>query len=325
MRKHFRNAAIALSLLFIAPSVTAQTYPDRPIRLVIPFPPGGATDLLGRLIGNRASELLGQPIVVENRSGAGGGIGARAVAQSKPDGYTLLFTVPGPITIIPNVNKSIGYRTSDLAPILITFRSPFMVTVPSSAPHKSLDDLVAAGRSAGGKPLAFGSSGVGAQSHLVAEMLNVATGTSFMHVPYKGSVGTIQALLTGDVQWVLLSAADGRAYLDSGQLRPLSVTTQQRSRVVPDVPSLREAGIREIDLDLWFGYFLPVGVPDVIVKRLNAVFKQVLDEPAMTARLRELGGEVPKDENNPDLIRPMLEREAASFAAIANKIGLKVE
>jgi len=305
-------------------AVQAEGFPSKPIRLVVPFAPGGGTDSVARLLSKRITERTGQPVVVETRVGAGGAIGAALVAKAPADGYTLLLTVTGPITIIPNVNPNVGYKTSDLAPVAIAYRSPFMVMVGTDSPYQSLGQLLADGRSKQPDP-SYGSSGIGALSHLVSELINQQAGTHFNHVPYKGSQDTLYAMVRGDVQWGLQSAADARSFLAAGKLRPLAVLSKKRSTRLPDVPTLEESGIHGVDLDLWFGLFAPAATPAATVHSLNTLVNEILAEPEIAKRLQELGGQAPTDANTPEIVKKTIDREVQSFGAVARAINLKLE
>jgi tripartite-type tricarboxylate transporter receptor subunit TctC len=318
---------LSLTLLALAAAgpAAAQAFPSKQIKIVIPFPPGGSTDVVGRLLGRRMGEEFGQPVIVENRAGAGGGVGTQAVAKSEPDGHTLVFIPAGPITVAPHVNKDLGYRMADLVPVAIAFRTPFLLVVPVNSPHKSLADLLETGKPAKGAPAAYGSSGNGALSHLGSEMLNAAAGTAFVHVPYKGTPGTLQALLAGDVQWALVTGNDGKAMIDGGKLRALTVMSQKRQPLFPQVPGLAETGIRSIDLDVWFGLFAPARLPPATLELMSRTVRKILAEPEFNQRLREMGGEVPSDANTPVSIAAALERESVEFGKIVKAIGVKAD
>ena len=334
-RPRMRRMASALWLLagvvgvlgggMLSPAAQAQTFPSKPIRVVIPFPPGGATDVVGRILGKRLSEELGQQVIIDNRAGAGGGLGTQAVAKSDPDGHTLVFTVAGPITTVPHINKDIGYKMTDLAPVAIVFRSPFLLVVAANSPFKTLNDLLEKGVPAKGPVAAYGSSGVGALSHLGAEMINAAAGTQFIHVPFKGTPGTLQALLSGDIQWALATGNDAKGNLEAGKLRPLAVMSARRTPLFPQVPSVTELGLKDLDLDTWFGLFAPAKIPPATLDLLAKTVRKILAEPAFAARMQDLGGAVPTDANTPTSIAAHLERESADFLKIVRAVKVKVD
>lgn len=316
---------IAVAAAALPGAARAQAYPSKPIRLVIPFPPGGSTDIVGRILARRMSEEYGQQVIVENRAGAGGGLGTAQVARSEPDGHTLVMVPAGPITVIPHVNKDIGYRMSDLVPVAMVFRSPFLLVVSAQSPHTTLQQLLERGKPAQGAPAAYGSSGVGALSHLGSEMLNAAAGTAFLHVPYKGTPGTLQALLAGDIQWALVTGNDGKGPVEGGKLRALAVMSQKRSALFPQVPAMGELGLKNLDLDVWFGLFAPARIPAATLDQLNRTVRRILAEPDFGARLREFGGEVPPEPNTPVAVQAHLDRESAAFGAIVRQVGVKAD
>ncbi len=325
MRPSFLRAAAlgGLLTLALAGQALAQAFPSKQVRLVIPFPPGGSTDIVGRILAKRLSEEFGQQVLVDNRAGAGGGLGTLFVARAEPDGHTLVFTVAGPITVVPHVNKDIGYKLTDLAPVAIVFRSPMLLVVSATSPLKALPDLLARGKAANGPVAAYGSSGVGALSHLGSEMLNLAAGTSFVHVPYKGTPGTLQALLAGDIQWALATSNDAKGNLDAGKLRPLAVMSEKRTQLFPGVPAMAELGLKGMDLDVWFGVFAPAKTPPAVIDRLSRVIKKIMAEPEFGARMRELGGETPTDANTPASISASLVKESAEFQKIVKALDIK--
>lgn len=318
-------AAATLGLALGAGSAHAQPVPGKTIRLVIPFPPGGATDVVGRMLARRMAEETGQQVLVDNRPGAGGGLGTAFVAKSEPDGHTLVLVPGGPITVVPHVNKDIGYRMTDLVPVAMVFRSPFLLVVSANSPYKSMAELLERGKPAAGAPPAYGSSGVGALSHLGSEMLNAAAGTAFVHVPYKGTPGTLQALLAGDIQWALATGNDAKGNLEGGRLRPLAVMSAKRTALFPQVPAMAELGLKGLDLDVWFGLFAPARLPAPTLDALNRLVRKILAEPEFGARMRELGGEVPTEANTPAAIATALERESAEFQKVVRQVGVKAE
>jgi tripartite-type tricarboxylate transporter receptor subunit TctC len=323
-----RWIATALVTAALTPFAWAQGQPGaaKVTRMVVPFPPGGATDVVARLLAKRMSEELGQQVIVDNRPGAGGGLGTGVVAKSEPDGNTLVFTVAGPIVAVPHVNKNIGYRMQDLAAVAMVFRSPFLLAVAADSPYRSLAELVAAGKAGPGrKPAAYGSSGIGALSHLGSEMFNLAAGTSFVHVPYKGTPGTLQALLSGDIAWALVSVNDVRPQIEGGKARPLAVLSQKRTPMYPNVPAMAETGMGKLDLDLWFGLFAPAKIAPATLDRLAQTVRKIIAEPEFVGRLRDLGGSTPTDANTPASIMVNLERESAEFQKIVQTLGIKGE
>jgi len=314
-----------LALLLLPGGAAAQAWPTKPIRLVIPFPPGGSTDIVGRILAQRIAELHGQQVIVENKPGAGGALGTASVVRADADGHTLLMVPAGPVTVAPHINKDVGYRMDDLVPVGMVFRSPFLLVVAANAPHKTLAELLARGKPGAGAPPAYGSSGVGALSHLASEMVNAAAGTAFIHVPYKGTPGTLQALMAGDVQWALVTGNDGKGPLEGGKLRPLAVMSAQRSALFPQVPAMAEAGLPGLDLEVWFGLFAPARIPPATLDQLSRTLRRILAEPEFVRRMHEFGGDVPAAPNTPDGVAASLKQESAAFGAVVRKVGVKAE
>jgi len=316
------GVAVTVGMGFVfQPALAALDYPSKPIRMVVPFPPGGSTDVVGRLLAEGLSEKLNQTVIVENRAGAGGAVGAQNVVRAAPDGYTLLFTVAGPITLIPQINKNVNYDLSDLAPVAIVFRSPLLLAAPANSKYSDFASLMRAGKKE--DALAYGSSGVGSLSHVASEMLNSKAGTSFMHVPYKGTPMTMQAMLAGDVQWGLITGMDGKTYLEGGMFKPLAVFGDERSALYPDVPTMKEMGVDGLGVDAWFGLFTPVGVPNTIQEKLNGATLEILRSSAFSSKIKEMGGAVPGTGNTPDEIKAQLEAEAGEFAQVISSMDIK--
>ena len=316
---------IGLFILGISAPISAQTFPIKPIKIVIPFPPGGATDVVGRIIGKRMSEELGQTVIIDNKPGAGGGVGTQFVSRSDPDGYTLVFTVSGPITAVPHINKDIGYKMTDLVPVGIVFRSPFLIVVSSTSPYKQLSELIQQGKQDKSKVPAYGSSGVGALSHLYGEVINLVAGTSFVHVPFKGTPGTLQALLAGDIHWGIVSINDSKGNLEAGKLRPLAVMSPNRTPLYPNVPSIAELGYKGIELDGWFGLFGPAKIPEPTLQLLNRTLKKIINEPSFISRMTDLGAEIPTDANTPSVVAKTIEKQSIDIERIVRSVGVKAE
>lgn len=302
--------------------VQAHDYPSKPIRAVVPFPPGGSTDTVTRLVGNRLSVELGQPVIVENKPGAGGSLGVKEVLKAPADGHTLLFTPMGAISIAPSLYENIGYKAGDLAPVAVLFRAPFFLTVAQDSPFQTAQELLEAGKSE--RPPMYGSSGNGALSHVLGEALNQAAGTSFGHVPYKGGAPLLKAVSANEAQWALLQAADSKGFVDAGRLKPLMVLSSNRSRPWPEVPTSEELGLKGMDLRMWNGVFAPSGTPTEIIDILNQKISAILAEPEIQARLQSMAVDDPEDENDPDAFRRQISREAEAFAKIIADNNLKV-
>lgn len=322
IKNWLRGLAMAAGVWFVAqPAHAAADFPVKPIRMVVPFPPGGSTDVVGRLLAEGLSRQLKQTVIVENRAGAGGAVGAQNVVRAEPDGYTLLFTVAGPVTLIPQINKDVNYDLSDLDPVAIVFRSPLLLAVPADSNYSDFAGLMREGKKE--NALAYGSSGVGSLSHVASEMLNSKAGTSFMHVPYKGTPMTMQAMLAGDVQWGLITGMDGKTYLEGGMFKPLAVFGDERSVLYPDVPTMKEMGVDGLGVDAWFGLFTPAGIPKEVQGKLNHATVEILRSAEFSSKIKELGGEVPSAENTPDLIHAQLEAERDEFGSVISSLNIE--
>jgi tripartite-type tricarboxylate transporter receptor subunit TctC len=280
--------AAAICVLPIA--TAAQTYPSRVIKVIIPGSPGGGQDVTMRILGPAVSKKLGQSVIIDTRSGAGGAIGAGFVAKSLPDGYTLLIGNPGPNAIAPSIMSDVTYDPiKDFVAITTLTTQPLYIVVPEASPLKSLRDVIEQGRS--GK-LNFGSSGVGALSHLAGEMLNIMGQTKLTHIAFRGAGPLVTAALGGQVDIAILSTVDALPHLKNGGLRALAVTTRLRFEATPDVPTVAEQGFPEYNVDIWYGLLAPAGTPPDVVARLNGAFADALGNPEIKGRLAETGSAV---------------------------------
>lgn len=288
-RRHLLSRCIAtagaLAALAIAPQAQAQeAWPSKPIRLVVPFAPGGSTDVIARMLGQKLSQLWGQSVVVENRAGAGGNVGADVVAKAMPDGYTLLFA-SGSVTINPQLYKRMPFDTKkDLVPITNVAQGPMLVVVPENSPAKSLKDLIAMAKAKPGS-LNFGSAGVGSQVHMAAENLADAAGIDINHVPYKGEAPAYTDLIGGQTQLMVGNFAAASALLGNGRLRALAVTSPQRSPLLPQVPTAAESGLKGFENIGWFGLLAPAGTPPEVLSRVQRDTVKMLGETETKARL----------------------------------------
>jgi tripartite-type tricarboxylate transporter receptor subunit TctC len=270
---------------------SAQPYPSRPIKMIVPFAPGGA-DVIARLVGDRITAALGQPVVIENRpGGAGGTVGTKAVTTADPDGYTLTLASPGPITVAPAVNKNLDYDPiKQLVPVAMIASSPIVLVINPNVPAKSVAELVAYAKANPGR-INFASPGFGTSSHLFGELLRQRTGARLVHVPYRGATPAIVDLVAGQVQVFFDNPRNVQPFIQSGQLRALAVTSEVRSADMPDLPTMSEAGIAGFVGLYWNGVLAPAGTPAVIVDRLNKVINEGLRAPDTQAALAKLGME----------------------------------
>ncbi len=280
----------AVAWMFAASDAShAQSYPNKPIRIVAPFPPGGPTDGAARLIADRLSAVLGQTIVVENRpGGAGGTVGVKSVASADPDGYTLLFTPPGPLVSAPAIYRNVGYDPAKaFAPVAAIFSSPQILVVNPNVPAKSMQELVAHAKANPGK-VSYASPGFGTQPHLLGEMLKLITGVDMVHVPYKGSAPVLTDLIAGQVQVFFDAASFLLPHVASGKLRVLAVADERRIPQLADTPTTIEAGFGKLQASYWVGVLAPAGTPAAIVEKLNAAINEVMKSKAMEETLAKL-------------------------------------
>jgi tripartite-type tricarboxylate transporter receptor subunit TctC len=280
---------LALLLALVVCPVSAQ-YPNKPLRLIVPFAPGGSTDIFARLIAERAQAPLGQPVVVENRAGAAGNIGAEAVARSAPDGYTLLMATTGVMAINNALYKNMTYDAAkDLEPVIFVASITNVLIVPPDFPAKSVAELIAAAKKEPGK-LSFASSGAGSSTHMSAELFKSMSGTDILHVPYKGSGQALPDLMSGRVSMMFENAPGAVSHIKAGKVRALAVTGLKRSPALPELPTVAEtvAGYESLS---WSGIAVPAGTPKPIIEKLNKDLNAVLAAPEMRQKLAEQGAE----------------------------------
>jgi tripartite-type tricarboxylate transporter receptor subunit TctC len=313
-------AVTALAVVAVTAPAAAQDYPNRPIRLVVGFPPGGGVDTTARLIGQEMSKGLGQPMVVENKPGAAGTLGATDVARSAPDGYTAMIT-PGGHAIFGAMFKSLPFDTVksfDWISNIVTIS--FFVMVPASSEFKTLADLVAKAKAEPGK-ITFGSAGPGSTHHLGIELLSGRVGAKFLHVPYRGDAPVIAALLASEVQFALAVPTQAIANAKAGKLRALAVTANTRHPGLPDVPTVEQAlGIQNYDLRSWFAMAAPAGLPKLILARLNAELHKAVASPDVQKRLTAMGGEPAP--GTPEAMRERVARELAVWTKTVEDAGI---
>lgn len=283
------KAGAGALLLMSAPLSMAQAWPARPIRLVVPFPPGGLIDNMARLIGGRLAQELGQPVVIENKPGAGGNLGAAEAARAPADGYTLLMASPA-LTISPAIDKTLPYQPSQLAPVALLGRVPNVLVVNPASGISRVQDLVARAKAAPGK-LNYASNGNGTSLHLSAELFKRRTETFITHVPYRGSAAAITAMLSGEVDMMFDNLPSAIGQIQAGKLRALAVTTAQRSTALPDVPTLAEAGLTGFNVSAWFGVAAPAGLPAPVVARLSDALQKIAGQPEVVAAMQRQGAD----------------------------------
>lgn len=294
--KFMKTQLIIISLMVgIAPWLVSHAepaYPNRPLTIVVPFPAGGAMDFTARTVGQRLSMELGQPVVIENIAGAGGAIGAQNVARSKADGYRVLISNQGPNVIREILEPETPYRTNkDFVAISTLTTSPLFLVTSSNSQIKRVSDLVKI-KTADSKTMNFGSAGIGSQSHIAGEGLNIGTGHAFLHIPYSGASKQAIAVLSGEVNFAYLAAADVLPKLSEGSLRALGVASEKRFSLAPEVPTLREAGIPNQIFDVWYGLLAPAKTAADRIKTLQEAVAKVMQQDEIVSRFREMGVEV---------------------------------
>ncbi len=317
-------AAIALLALAAASqSAIAQSFPDKPLKLLIPFTPGGVTDILGRLAAQKLSEGLGQPVLVENRGGAGGIIGAEAAAKSPPDGYTIFFGSSGTLSSNPSFRNDLPYDPiKSFAPISLLANAPVVIVVNSSLPVKTLGELLALAKAKPGE-LKFGSAGAGHFLHVTGESLAIAGGVKFLHVPYKGAAQAIIDQVAGRIDIMVDAITPYRPHIQSGALRALAVGHSKRLSGAPDIPTTAEAGLPGYEFASRFGLLSPAGTPVPIVRRLNAETVKLLGTPDMLAALSKYGLE--PFPSTPEQYAALIVSDLASWKKVVTQAGIKLD
>jgi len=307
-----------------AERANAQAYPSRePIKVVVPFPPGGPTDGMSRIISERLGTELGQVIVTENRGGAGGSVGAKFVASADPDGYTILMTPGGSLTTGPAVNPNIGYDPAKVfTPICELIETPLIIAVNPSLPVKSMAELVAYAKANPGK-VKWGSQGFGTAPHLLAELFKLDAGVNILHVPYRGTGPLLNAALANEVQLIADPSTTTLPYVQDGKLRPIAIAGDVRDPQLPNVPTVVEAGFPKLQSPFWLAVVAPAGTPRDIVDKLNSAFRKALAAPETRARLNALGAE--SKVGTPEDLDHMLTAERAKWTAVVKAANIKME
>jgi tripartite-type tricarboxylate transporter receptor subunit TctC len=318
-------AFAAVSLFCIGPGlILADTYPTKPVRMVVPYPPGGATDIIGRVLAQKLSDKLGQQVVVDNRPGAAGNIGAQQVAQAPGDGYTLLMGALTSHSISASLHRSVlAYDLAkDFAPISIVGTVPLVLVVNPSVPANSLPQLIALAKAKPGK-LAFASAGNGSPQHLAGEMFKLLAGVDIFHVPYKGSGPAMTDLVGGQVPMMFETAPAALPQVQGGKLRPLVVATEQRISMLPDVATAAEAGLRGFEVSSMFGLLAPANTPKPIIARLNSELAAILQLPEVKEKFQQQG--VDATHTTPEQAAQRIREEVAKWAKVISEANVKAE
>lgn len=303
--------------------VLAQSYPNRPVRLILPFPTGGPTDIVARLFGQKLGEALGQQVVVDNRGGAAGIIACEIVARAMPDGYTFLLGTVGTLTINPHLNSRLPYDpVRDFAPVSQLSASPYVLAVGPSVPARSVKELVALAKASPGR-LNFASGGVGTGNHLSAELFKLSAGVDIVHVPYKGSSQAITDVIAGQVQIWFINLLPAMPHVRAGRIRALAVTGARRSPSAPDIPTVAESGLAGYETTSWHGVVVPARTPNAIVKRLHAELAKIARQPELRELLGAQGADVIG--STPEEFAAVIRDESAKWARVIRTAGIKPE
>jgi tripartite-type tricarboxylate transporter receptor subunit TctC len=316
-----RAALAALALTLSVPAAFAQEYPTRPIKVVIAFPAGGPTDFVGRLIADKMKEQLGQSVLIENKGGAGGTLGADYVAKSDPDGYTLFLTTVGAVAINPHLRNDMPYDpVKDFAPVSLVVRNTTVMVVRAENPVKSAKELAELARA---KPntVPFASTGAGTTPHLALELFQAAAGVKFVHVPYRGAAPALTDLLGGQVEAVALDVPVILSNIQGGKLKPLAAVSDTRNPMLPNVPTLAELGYPNTQADNWYALLAPAKTPRPIIDKLNAAVAKVVATPEVKTKLVESGA-IPAT-NTPEEMGAMLKRELERWGKVVRDYNIQ--
>jgi tripartite-type tricarboxylate transporter receptor subunit TctC len=315
---------MALALMLGCAAAWGQAYPSRPLRVILPVPAGGYYDTVTRIVSQRLAERLGQPVLVENRVGAGGVVGTAYAAGQPPDGYTLLFNGIGAMSIFPSLHAKLAYDpVRDFEPIILVSTVPNILVVHPSVPARSADELAALARSRPGE-VSFASNGIGTTQHLAAEMFATAKGVKLNHIPFNGSAPAVTAMLGGQTMLLFGVASDVLPHVKAGKLRALAVASAKRMQALPEVPTTAEAGVPGVEIEIWLGAFAPKGTPREMLLRLNSEIYKVLDMPEVRERITQDGiGEVKG--GTPEELASLLRSEIAKWARVVKASGARVD
>jgi len=312
---------VALLILAVPALILAQNYPEKPIRIIVAYTPGGGNDIAARLIAPKLSEALGQPVIVENRPGAGTNIGQELVARSAPDGYTLLLGSPA-VTINPSLYKNLPFDAlRDLTGVSMFAQSVNLLAVKPSLPVKNVKELIALAQREPGK-LTFSSSGIGSSQHLTGELVNLRAKVKMLHIPYKGTAPSMTAVLSGEVDMTFTNIPAALPHIKSGRLRILASTGDKRAELLPDVPTLKESGV-DVSTIVWFSIMAPAATPRPIIDKLAGVLMKMPHTPDMKKRLADLGAEPVG--STPDEFNKFLHDETAQWAEVIKAAGIKLQ
>jgi tripartite-type tricarboxylate transporter receptor subunit TctC len=325
LRRALRLIPLVLGVVLAPRPAGAQapdSWPGKPVRFILPFPPGGGTDILGRLIAERLTANLGQPVVTENRGGAGGNVGAEAAAKSAPDGYTIVLVAPS-LTISPSLYSKLNYDpVKDFAPVSLVATVPNVMVTNPAVPANTLAEFIRLAKSKPGE-MNFGSGGSGTSNHLAGELFNIVAGVKLVHVPYKGVNLAMNDVLSGRIQLVVIGIPATVPNIKAGKLRALALVAPRRSPVLPDVPTVAEAGLPNFEVTTWYGILAPAGTPKAIVVRLNAELAKIMHSPELKDRLDALATDPVT--STPEEFAGLIKREIVKWREVVREAGLKAD
>ena len=316
-------AAIAAATVLAAPPALAQTYPTKPVRLIIPFPAGGGADIFARIVGRKLQDQLGQTFIPDNRAGASGIIGCEAVARATSDGYTLLMGTTGTHSTNPAVYTKLPYDPiRDFEPISLVAESPFVLLVHPSLPARNVKELIAFAKARPGQ-LTYGSAGIGSSSHLGFELFNLMAGIKGVHVPYKGLPPAMSDTIAGELVMTWNSITASAPFIRSKRVNALGIGSLKRSALMPQIPTIAESGLAGYELGSWYGFFAPAGTPAALVRQLHGEIVKALADPAMRQQFAGLGAEPVG--NTPEAFRALLQKDLVKWAKVAREANVKAE
>jgi tripartite-type tricarboxylate transporter receptor subunit TctC len=313
---------LCAGLLGIAASAQAQEYPDKPVHFMVPYPPGGGTDVIARIVQDRFQTLLGQPIIIDNRGGAAGSLGSDVVAKSTPDGYTVLFTLSSH-TINPAIYPKLPFDTTkDFAPVGMVASLPQILVANSQFAPNNVAELIALAKAKPGA-ISFGSVGNGSPGHLAGELFKLRTGTSMQHIPYRGGGPAMTDVMGGQIPLLWVSIPAAAQFVKSGKVKALAVSTIKRSAAFPDVPTMQEAGVADFNVDSWYAMFVPAKTPKPVIDKLNKVLNTILREPDIREKLLAQGSEAVG--GTPEALGAVVDAELVRWAKLAKDANIRLE
>lgn len=320
--KFLGSLLTGLSLLLLPVAVAAQEFPDKPIKLIVPFPAGGPNDIIARVIGQRMSELIKQPVLIDNRGGQGGVLGTDAVAKASPDGYTIAISSAGALAISPGMEK-VAYDTlKDLQPVTLVAKVPEMLVVATNVPAKDMSELIALARAQPGK-LNYASSGPGSLPHLAGELFKLTAKIDIVHVPYRGAAPAVNDLLGQQVQMVFLDLPVLLPQIKAGALRPIAIGAAERVATAMEVPTTAEAGMPDLLIENWYGMVAPAGTPTAVIATLNRIATEAMRDPAVKEKLASQGATLVGD--SPEHFRGFIDSEIRKWAKVIKDAGIATE